>query len=352
MDNHLREFYQDSLKQIFLYITDKCSFGCKHCLIGDRNNHFYSYEELQTILDTIKSNGGKKVTFLGGEPTEHPKIMEIIELAKSMNFEIVLDTCGSFPRSFFDDPRFRLIDMICFSVDGYNAAIHDAIRKQGSFAQIMDHMEIAEKYGTKIKFTHTINQKNIDFVLEMISLALTLEIDELNFHIATYNGRAKYVKNPGIVSPEEWFVAYRKIKQYIESQPTTKTLLRIPPRYCTQDELTQLYSDHKCIGCVRDRMLILPQDEAKGDIGGPLYVCGLLIGEKATIGWNIGTEFIFNHDGSGEYAKYYAKDLPYLHGIPICPIIARDNNNMNHLEDDELIPLCISYKPAIARKTA
>lgn len=77
MDSKLLKFYDNRLRQIFFYITYDCNFSCKHCLIGDRANlAFYNKEEVFSILLTIKSNGGNKVTFLGGEPTLHPDFLK------------------------------------------------------------------------------------------------------------------------------------------------------------------------------------------------------------------------------------------------------------------------------------
>ena len=348
MDNNMKNYYRGRLEQIFLYITDNCNFGCKHCLIGDRNNsNYYTLDEIKSILNKIKINGGEKVTFLGGEPTQHPQLMEIISLAKSMDFKIVLDTNGSFPFDFFQNENFLKIDMICFSVDGYNEHIHDEIRKKGSFKKIIEHIKLAKKNNIEIKFTHTITKANFLSVLKLIDLALKLEIDELNIHVASYNGRAKIVKDPKIITPREWYNTYSNIKQFIKERNIKKIKLRIPPRYCTKAELNNFYADHKCVACEGDRMLIVPKDESKGDLGGPLYACGLLMGESSTLGWNDKDKFIFNEKKDSEYNKYYSKNNNYLNAIPICPIISQDTQNDNYLEDDELVPLCISYKPKL-----
>jgi len=347
MNNDMKNFYRGRLEQIFLYITYSCNFGCKHCLIGDRNNNYYTLDEIKNVLSKIKMIGGEKVTLLGGEPTQHPQLMEIISLAKSMNFRIVLDTNGSFSFDFFKNKNFLKLDRICFSIDGYNEEIHDKIREKGSFQKILKHIKLAKKNNIEIKFTHTITKDNFLSILKLINLALKLEIDELNIHVASYNGRAKTVKDPKIITPKEWYNTYSKIKQFIKGKNIKKTKLRIPPRYCTKEELNTLYADHKCVACEGDRMLILPKDKNKGDLGGPLYACGLLIGELSTLGWNDNNEFIFNKRDDSEYNKYYSKNNNYLNGISICPIMSQDTQNNNYLKDDELIPLCISYKPQL-----
>ena len=347
MDDYIKKFYSKNLEQIFLYITDNCSFGCKHCLIGDRNNHFYELDELQKILISVKKLGAKKITLIGGEPTEHPNLLEIIQLVKSMNFEIVIDTNGSFNTSLFNSYVFRKIDMICFSVDGFKKSIHDSIRKKGSFKTIMENLELAKKNDMKIKITHTVNKENLKSVFFMIKYATNLNINELNFHIATYNGRAKFAKNFRVVDPEEWHKTYFEIREYISKLNVKNINIRIPPRYCSSTELNNLFFDHRCAGYLGDRILILPKDDEKKEIGGPLYSCGLLIGEKSTFGWNINGKFVFNNNKNSEFHQYYSDNLPSINDIPICPIIYYDKSNLNYLNSNNLIPLCISYKPSI-----
>ncbi len=193
----------------------------------------------------------------------------------------------------------------------------------------------------------SLDKLNIDFVLDIITLAIKLKIEELNFHVATYNGRAKFVEEAGIVSPTEWYSTYQSIRNYVKNTDIKNLKLRIPPRYCKKNELKKLFSNHKCTAFSGDRMLIVPQDKTKGDLGGPLYACGLLIGEQATLGWNKKGSFVFNKSNAGEFANYYAEDIPLVNMIPVCPIVSNDSYNLNYLDNGNLVPLCISYKPPL-----
>lgn len=347
MDNNLTGFYNKRLKQIFFYITYDCNFSCKHCLIGDRANMaFYDKTEVFDTLQTIKSNGGNKVTFLGGEPTLHPDFFEILEYAKKQEFLIVVDTNGSFPSHFWDDKRIENIDTFCFSVDGHVASVHERTRKKGSFDVLLQQISRAQNRQCRVKFTHTVTKSNVDYILDMIDFALDLKINELNIHVATFNGRAKVVLDPEVISPEEWYRAYKNLKEIVAQKTLGSLELRIPTRYCTREELLNVYSNHQCVGKLADRMLILPKADAKNDLGGPLYVCGLLIGEKYKIGWNMGGNLIYNQETDSEYQRYYS-NISEIDNIPICPIASKDTSNLNYINNEDLIPLCVSYKPAL-----
>lgn len=347
MDTKICSLFHGRIQQIFLYITDNCNYDCAHCLIGNRKKNKYSLESASRILEKMRALGAVKVTLIGGEPTLHDELLSLIVVAKSMGYEVVLDTNGTFAYNLHDKPEFNSLDMICFSVDGYTADIHDSFRRAGSFRQIMKHIRILKAHKSKIKITHTINADNLFDSHSIIDFALDLDIDELNFHIGTYNGRGKNDNRFKVVPHQAWYKAYHEIKQKYHGYANRKTKLRIPPRYCTRDELVTNHRNHNCAGKLCDRLLILPKDEISKECGGPLYGCGLLIGESQTMGWNIDGKFHYNDSVNGEYGKYYKNDLPSVDGIPICPIISLDRTNPNHIKSKSIVPLCISYKPAL-----
>jgi MoaA/NifB/PqqE/SkfB family radical SAM enzyme len=256
----------------------------------------------------------------------------------------VLDTNGSFPFDLWSESRFCQIDTFCFSIDGHIDSIHDKIRGKGSFANLLKQIQYAKDRKHKVKFTHTITNENIEYIIDMIRFANDLGVDEFNVHVATFNGRAKYIDDPNIISPNTWYRTYEYVRDYVQKATLNDNFsLRIPPRYCTYDELAYKYCDHLCISHIKDRVLILPEDKAKGDKGGPLYLCGLLIGERKKLGSNIQGNFVFNINDDAE-AKYY-NDIPYTNGTQLCPIVFHDDENLNYLKDNNLFPLCISYKP-------
>ena len=82
--------------------------------MGDRDNNDYTLDDIQTIINTMIIHGCSKVTILGGEPTIHPQLFDIIQLIKSSGCEVVLDTSGSFPSTFFNNEHFTKINTICF----------------------------------------------------------------------------------------------------------------------------------------------------------------------------------------------------------------------------------------------
>jgi hypothetical protein len=300
------------------------------------------------MLLMLRSHGAIKVTLVGGEPTMHPHLTQVIKDAKGLGYKVVLDTNGSFPPELFGDGAFTSLDAISFSIDGHCAQVHDAIRGGGSFKQAIWRLTRANQKRLPIKVTHTASRRNIGHLNDMYEFAVAAGVNELNIHVATFNGRARITHHPDILTPDEWYSAYQAFRDYVAGREPRPIVLRVPPRYCTPAELERVYRDHMCVAAAGDRMLILPLDAARGDLGGPLYACGLMVGERSTLGWNVDGRFQFNGDG-GEYPRYYSQQLPNVQGIVVCPVMYRDGGNLNHVVGDRLVPLCISYKPPLLR---
>lgn len=79
-----------SLDFTWLEITPTCNLKCSHCY-ADSGPNARSPEIVNwiSVLQEASEIGCKNVQFIGGEPCAHPKLIEYIEAAKRLNFEII-----------------------------------------------------------------------------------------------------------------------------------------------------------------------------------------------------------------------------------------------------------------------
>lgn len=65
-------------------ITDHCNLECPICLVENRDSYHMSPQELGAILDGLVEKEGtiETVNFSGGEPTLHPRLLELLDLAR------------------------------------------------------------------------------------------------------------------------------------------------------------------------------------------------------------------------------------------------------------------------------
>ena len=60
---------------MMIYITEKCSMGCPHCIDDAKpDGQHMTFETLEKVMDfVIKSKIYRSIIITGGEPTEHPE---------------------------------------------------------------------------------------------------------------------------------------------------------------------------------------------------------------------------------------------------------------------------------------
>ena len=85
-------------------ITEKCDMGCNHCMInaGPNGQHMDKAVYEQT-LKFIKSLSFPFIMMTGGEPFQHPSIVEYLEMAQKQKIKIIVLSNGTF----VDDEELR-----------------------------------------------------------------------------------------------------------------------------------------------------------------------------------------------------------------------------------------------------
>lgn len=81
-----------------IFITNNCNFSCKGCfarkVIKTKIKNM-SISEYKKAINLCVDKNGKQVNLLGGEPLLHPKLKELIKIAKDKNLKITIYTNGA-----------------------------------------------------------------------------------------------------------------------------------------------------------------------------------------------------------------------------------------------------------------
>lgn len=124
-----------------------CNLRCAHCFVScapdNRTLGFLSLEDVRRRLEESVPLGVREYYFTGGEPFAHPDIVEILSLSMEYGPTTVLTNGTLFqPRGLAalagvaaasrHSLEFRV------SIDGFEAAAHDALRGEGSFEAAME----------------------------------------------------------------------------------------------------------------------------------------------------------------------------------------------------------------------
>lgn len=223
-------------------ITKRCQLACNGCFAKCGSGDL-SMDQIERMMDFyIEAEDGKAeiLQISGGEPTLHPDILRIIELAKAKGFGFVmLNTNGiriATDKSFARELAvFRGGFEVYLQFDGTSDRIYKALRNQN----MMDtkHQALANLAEYRVPTTlvctvaHGINDKHIG---ELVAFSMnTKPVRGINFQPFAYYGND---------APGERRATLSGILRAIESQ-TSKMLLKsdFMPLPCDPDRVAITY---------------------------------------------------------------------------------------------------------------
>ena len=321
------KLYGGKLKQIFLYITNKCNLECKHCYmeIGETDKAEMSLEGYVSVLEELISLGATKATFLGGEPTIHPDLSEMVKIAREAGMDYLrLDTNGEFRKEFLEDENLKCLDDICFSLDGANEITHGKIRNERNYYNVLKNIEYAVNLGYNVRVTTTLNSLNIEEVGRMIELLEGMNVNTLNLHLTSNNGRTRN-NDWLLIEPEEWMERYTDI---LENVPSYGINIKIPIRFISAED-PSFKDTITCESAKYSRLAIGPSFE--------VYSCPLLIDRGRYFAKFSNEGFVFSDSYKDNLVS---KDT--VKG-PACPLIYKEEPSV--YDQKGIIPICVSCKP-------
>ncbi|MGE5280205.1 MAG: radical SAM protein [Deltaproteobacteria bacterium] len=170
--------------ETFVFIaTSRCNFSCKHCLRSLEQPTDLPLDVALRTLEEGRKFNFRTVAITGGEPLLYPHLEAVTERAAALDYKIGLVTNG------FDLPRHtaylrrykKSFGYIAFSLESADPRKHDALRRSGSFARLMDDFDLCRREEIPFRAQATIGRHNIEEVLDIALLAKKKRIPHLSF---------------------------------------------------------------------------------------------------------------------------------------------------------------------------
>jgi MoaA/NifB/PqqE/SkfB family radical SAM enzyme len=170
------------MERLELHLTYTCPERCVFCSEAHRMEKYnpfpVTWGRVASILRTHAARGVTAVHLTGGEPTIHPRFVDVLKLAKKLGMRTSVGTIGTMlRRPDFAASALPYLDEALFSIHGPSADIHDAITgRDGSFAQVTEALKLAVAhrpgFGT---FVNTvITAANIDHLADTVDLVQSM----------------------------------------------------------------------------------------------------------------------------------------------------------------------------------
>lgn len=207
----LDQFSSLSIYSIDIFITSRCGLRCSHCFVGEELNQNldFDFSLFEKLLLSAKSWDTKEITFLGGEPTLYPRIIDAIKLAMKLNYKTRIVTNGHISYlKFIEEFKSDQLPFICFSIDGSSEIVHDKIRGRGSFRNLMKSIKKTDILGYRKAAIISISRQNATDVPRLLQLCNSLDFEYINVHYVTNRG---FAKKEIVLSIEEWKKVCREI---------------------------------------------------------------------------------------------------------------------------------------------
>lgn len=80
------------LNSVYLEINNFCNSNCIYCYNDCRNNDYIKIDKFKMLVERVKQIGIKTIILTGGEPTIHPKFLEIIDILEKNNMKFGMST--------------------------------------------------------------------------------------------------------------------------------------------------------------------------------------------------------------------------------------------------------------------
>ncbi|MBC8182637.1 radical SAM protein [candidate division KSB1 bacterium] len=156
------------------YITYRCNARCDFCDIqktyGKKIKADCSFEDLKKNLPQLKSAGIKFIDLTGGEPLLHQQLPDMLRAAKNYGFFTSVTTnCLLYPKRAAD--LVGLVGLLHFSLDSLDEDENDSIRGKGSYAKVMESIEITKKLGERPDLLFTVTESNYKAIDELANFA-------------------------------------------------------------------------------------------------------------------------------------------------------------------------------------
>ncbi|HJX13667.1 MAG TPA: radical SAM protein [Dehalococcoidales bacterium] len=189
-------------------ITRSCNLLCAHCR-GSATPDSY-HDELTTgecfrLVDQILEVGRPIIILTGGEPLRRPDVLEIARYAAGKGLRVVMGTNGTLiTGEIAAQLKTVPVSRLGISLDFPAAGLQDNFRGQaGAFDAAMKGIANARRAGIEVQINSTISRLNVDYLDEL--LALALEVGAVAFHpfMLVPTGRGKGLESAEL-SPERY----------------------------------------------------------------------------------------------------------------------------------------------------
>ncbi|MGN0808134.1 MAG: radical SAM/SPASM domain-containing protein [Candidatus Coproplasma sp.] len=173
---------------VWLEITQTCNLRCIHCYEGNTHKsceNSLSTNEWKRIIKELSEVNCPQIQFIGGEPSCHNDLIELINYAGKFDFKSV----GLFTNATLisDSLLYTLKNnkvRVNVSLYGHTPEVHDAITTvKGSFENALSNIRRMQKAGIQVNIAITLMKENEQYFEDIISFVKNLGVNSFKYDL-------------------------------------------------------------------------------------------------------------------------------------------------------------------------
>jgi len=151
----------------YVTITDDCNCRCPVCFAaaGSHDGNVYlSIDEAERIAATAVQKGARSVNIIGGEPTLHPHLLEIVGIFRRHSLKVAIATNGLLlarQPSLASQLKNAGVSKICLQFDSFDPEVHRAIRGHACIEEKMMAAGATTAAGMSLGLVCTVTSHNL-----------------------------------------------------------------------------------------------------------------------------------------------------------------------------------------------
>jgi MoaA/NifB/PqqE/SkfB family radical SAM enzyme len=174
------------MKTLSLHVTDLCNEKCTFCVVGSPlyKRDTVRYADLARFLVENSGCGFEVVNLHGGEPTIHPRLFDLLDVAKLFGYPAIqLQTNARRLK----DPAFvarlteRNVSRYVVSLHGSGAGIQDLLTQTpGGFDETIEGIRNVKAAGARVQVNTVLTRTNMAQLESICRLCLDLSVEQIN----------------------------------------------------------------------------------------------------------------------------------------------------------------------------
>jgi len=161
---------------VHLEVVGACNLTCSHCFAGTlpRNHHPLTVAEMDVLFADLASIGALRLGLTGGEPLLRKDLLDILDSASAHGLHPCLTTNALLlTEELARELGKRDVVWLNVSLEGPDAASNDAIRGAGTFAAVLEQLQLLRRHA-RFTLAFTILRTNAHLVERCAELAYSV----------------------------------------------------------------------------------------------------------------------------------------------------------------------------------